>query len=277
MTKFIHIKPPYLYILFIIVMFSCEVETDWKLHTDNSPLIVVDGVITNERKAHIIKLTKPIYELNSVAEPVTGAIVAINYTDTSVELTETSDNSGIYKTDSTFMAVTGIQYQLTILFENKTYTASAYMVHVTPFKILTYKYIPDTNMYKIVSIGGSFDSQEASMWEIFLDWSDLPDYNNTNEINKAKLIYYTLPSLDVNQIFAPEKEIIYFPKGTKIIQKKFSLTNEHAEFIRTLLSETEWRGGYFDAIPANLATNLSEGAVGYFGACSVISDSLIVQ
>jgi hypothetical protein len=54
------------------------------------------------------------------------------------------------------------------------------------------------------------------------------------------------------------------------------MNEAHAAFIRTLLSETEWRGGLFDVQPGNVQTNLSEGAVGYFAVSTVVGDSTII-
>ena len=37
--------------------------------------------------------------------------------------------------------------------------------------------------------------------------------------------------------------------------------------------ESEWRGGLFDVERGNITTNLSEGAIGYFAASTVITDT----
>jgi hypothetical protein len=42
------------------------------------------------------------------------------------------------------------------------------------------------------------------------------------------------------------------------------------------MMETEWRGGLFDVERGNISTNLSEGAIGYFAASTVLSDSTFV-
>jgi hypothetical protein len=85
-----------------------------------------------------------------------------------------------------------------------------------------------------------------------------------------------LPTLDVSQIFSPEMEKVSFPAGTIINERRYSLTPEHAEFFRELLLETNWTGGLFSLSNANVITNLTEGAIGYFGVCSVTSLSLTV-
>ncbi|MCO5267212.1 MAG: hypothetical protein M9948_15220, partial [Lentimicrobium sp.] len=68
---------------------------------------------------------------------------------------------------------------------------------------------------------------------------------------------------------------IRFPSGTTITERKYSLTTEHAAYLRALLSETTWQGGLFNTAPANLPTNLSGNGMGYFGICAVIQKTEI--
>ena len=89
--------------------------------------------------------------------------------------------------------------------------------------------------------------------------------------------YYTLDVIDVNQIFAPDKEEIIFPKGAKFFRRKYSLSEKHQEFLRSLLSETDWRGGFFDVAQGNVKTNLSSGAVGFFAVSMVQTDITVVD
>jgi hypothetical protein len=136
------------------------------------------------------------------------------------------------------------------------------------------KYIKDKNngLYHITWVAENYNPQYYAMYEILLDWSSVTGYQSLPADScKARLLYYTLPTLDVSEVFAPEKQKINFPAGTIIREKRFSLTHDHAEFIRALLSETNWSGGLFDCSHANLPTNLSDGAAGYFGACAVDS------
>ena len=267
----------YIYILTLLFLSSCEEKTDWELESINDNRIVVDGMITNERTAHIVKLSKPVSEMNEAASVVSGAVVTISDGDTIYTLTETPDSSGIYITDSSVIGVSGKQYKLTIVYNNKTDTATAEMIPVTPFAPLTYYLNTNDSLYRIGSINDVYDS-EPSMWMVLMDWSNVPGYDSLDySSNHAKLMAYTFSSIDVNQIFAPSKESIPFPEGTIIIEKKFSLTEEHADFLRALVSETNWRGGFFDVSAANLPTNLSEGAIGYFGASTVVVDTIVVS
>ena len=82
----------------------------------------------------------------------------------------------------------------------------------------------------------------------------LPD-----EENHALIYHYTLNSVDVNRIFCPDREHVRFPPGTIVYREKESVSRAYEEFLRGMLSETDWRGGVFDVLPGNARTNLVKG------------------
>ena len=41
--------------------------------------------------------------------------------------------------------------------------------------------------------------------------------------------------------------------------------------------ETEWRGGLFDSPPANVPSNVSNGALGYFGAAGRSEYTIVIE
>ncbi len=262
-------------ILLILVFVSCEKKIVWNTKPKTINYIVVDGLLTNERKQHKVKITLPVDMLNAEPKPVSGAVVKINTGDSTVILQENMNEKGVYETPIV-QAVVNKTYNLSIHYKNDNYTAEALMIPVSSFESLSYVQVPDTiDLYQIEK---EFTSVEPARWEIFIDWSDVPDYENVaDSLCQARLNFYNLHTIDPGQVFAPEKEKVYFPRGTKIIQTKYSLTDEHAEFIRTLLSETEWKGGFFDAAPGNVKTNLSAGARGYFAVSTVVKDTVIVE
>ena len=259
------------YIIILLITGSCEEQIKWDLNTRAIPVLVVEGMITNERIRHQIRLTRPVTELNAIPEPVSGAIVTIRDEDASFALSEYPAGSGIYLTDS-IRAVYGKTYTLIISVNEKEYTAQTAMVPVTP---------PDSLVYSPADNSGGYyklipdDSDEPSKTEYYLDWSQLPGFTDSDSC-RAMIIYYSLNTIDVGEMFKPEMEQVVFPVGTRVYRKKYSMNEAHAAFIRTFLSETEWRGGLFDVQPGNVQTNLSEGAVGYFSASTVVSDSTVV-
>lgn len=259
------------HIILILLLSACEEEISWNYKEVYSHDIVVEGLLTNENLQHKIKLTKPVTSLNEIPEPVSNAVIYLSDGQHILSATEFPANSGIYFASDAFQAVIDKTYYLYIEHNNEIYRATDYMVPVTPLKnIQLYKHPEYTDFYGITFI----ESDIPSMIEIYLDWTHYNRFDTLYDgTGIAKMVYYTLNTIDVAEIFKPDKENIYFPEGTQIIRKKYSLSPEHQEFARSLLSETEWRGGYFDVLPGNTITNLSEGALGFFGVSAVTIDT----
>jgi hypothetical protein len=108
------------------------------------------------------------------------------------------------------------------------------------------------------------------MYEILIDWSTVPGYEDSLSSDcRARTYFFTLTSIDVCELNHPEYERIFFPEGALITERRYSVSPAHEEYIRSLLIETNWNGGLFNATTANLPTNLSNGAVGFFYAGAV--------
>jgi hypothetical protein len=256
----------------IFLAASCVRKTDWTLQTDPGHVVVVNAVVTDEIGEQKITLTYPVVNLNDPPAAVTGANVLITETDSVYQLTENPPNSGIYLTPMNFLAKPGRTYTLLIYKGNQFFTAKAAMEQGFTFNPFQYSPNDDDSLFHVDYVASIFSTENPAMWEILLDWSKVPGYEQADFAScTARLLFYTLPTLDVSEIFAPEVQKINFPKGTSVTEKRYSLSAGYAEFIREMLLETTWQGGIFNTAPANLSTNLSTGATGYFAVCSVNS------
>jgi hypothetical protein len=265
------------YLLMVALLASCVKETDWPLDPAPAPVVVVDGIITDVQGVQSIQLNYSVNDLNEDPAPVSEANVIISNEDSSWQLTEKPAYSGRYVTTPTFVAVPGKSYSLLINHNSKIYSAKSEMEPGRFFDPLQFKQNEDDSLYHIDWVASAFSGDDPAMWEIILDWSQVPGYTGLDStMYKARVLFYTLPTLDVSQIFAPPVEKITFPAGTIITENRYSLTTDHAKFIREMLMETSWQGGLFSSVPANVTTNLSSGAVGWFGACGKTSLSLVV-
>lgn len=264
-------------LLLMLGLAGCEKETSWTLQQATGDLVVVDAIITDEIKTHTVKLSQTVSQLNDPPLAYSGASVLLSDGDSSYVLTEKPAGSGLYRTKNNFGAKTGKTYSLLISGKNGVFTAKANMVHGSAFAPLRYSKNKTNNLYHIDWVANTYNAEKAAMFEILIDWSKLPAYSGMDSLAcTAKLYYYTLPTLDVSEIFAPELEKISFPAGSLITERRYSLSDDFAAYIRALLSETNWRGGLFDSAPANVPTNLSSGATGFFASCSVSSISITV-
>ena len=75
----------------------------------------------------------------------------------------------------------------------------------------------------------------------------------------------------------PDKEPLLFPAGSRIVRRRHAVSDRYKEYLRGVLSETEWRGGFFDVERENATGNMSEGALGFFAVTSVTIDTIYVQ
>ena len=255
----------------IILLASCEEQYDWQLKNDKSDLIVVEAVLTNENKQHLIKLTRPYIKQNQTPESISGAFVVILTDTDTIVATENPPNSGLYYTDS-LQAVVDKLYVLGIFYNGEQYHAYDIQMAGEPFdSLLSYRNVSE----ELYTINFQESGSNPNYITYNLDWQSVGNCAETIDC-QAKQIYYDLKNIDVNKQFKPDQERVDFPAGTIIIRKKYSVSSRYKEYLRGMLSETSWRGGLFDAFPANAATNLSEGAVGFFAVSTVVMDTTVI-
>lgn len=267
-----------LHIIILLILAGCVKQVDWVMPDQSSAYVVVDAILTDQKQVHTVSLHSTVQELNAIPDPVTGATVLITTADSLWFLQEDPLNPGDYLTGPSFLASLNTLYSLQIISRNTTYSAQAAMAPGKFFNELTYKKNDEDDLYHIDWVASAFSVESPAMWEVLIDWSAVPGYETADPAAcRATLLFYTLPTIDVSQIFAPGVEEISFPAGSLITEKRYSLSPDHAEFVRQLLMETNWQGSLFPTANANVITNLSPGAIGFFGVCAMTELSLIVK
>jgi hypothetical protein len=256
--------------LSILLATACEEKSDLPFSSEETGLLVVEGVLTNENKNHLVSLSLPYLRQNGAPRPAAGAAVWIAEDSTIVMLSEFPQGSGKYYTPAR-RAVSGKAYTLFIRYNEKEYSAQDSPVPVQPLQDLRYKETADGYSLTLDPTG-----QDPYYIEHTITWE------NTSACVPGlscdgKIVFYDLKTIDVNEIFKPDKEPFYFPPQSLVIRKKYSVSARYRTFLRSMLSETEWRGGVFDVQRSDVTTNLSEGAVGFFAVCSVVSDTTVVE
>lgn len=255
-----------------ILLLSCDEQLNWDLKYQEEDLLVVEGKISSELRQHEVRLTRPLFEMNASPEPVMGAQLEIYDGRRVYTMTEDPERPGIYLTDSLFAAVQNQYYQLRILHEDKRISAVTFMREVEPFQLMrVYPVQSDPPLLEAYIS----DSEEPSIVRVELDWSHVQGYDTLPDSETHAMIYhYSLNSVDVNEIFKPSQEHVRFPPGTNVIREKESVNPWYAEFLRGMLSETNWRGGMFDVLPGNTRTNMEGDAIGFFTAADIIRDTI---
>ncbi len=251
-------------------LISCQEQIDWQLDAETTDLLVVEGILTNERTNHLIKLSRTNSNSNEGFRPAFGATVLISDGENVIPLIEFPLKSGHYYTQSV-RAVFGKTYTLVIFHNGRQYAGQDSAQPVEPLPVLSYRREADS-LYTLNFQEGN----DPSMTKYFMTWNNTEYCMKSNDICFAKLVYYDLKNIDVNEAFKPQKELIIFPENTVIVRKKYALSNAYRAFLRSVLSETEWRGGQFDVQRDNTLTNMSEGAIGFFAVSMVVSDITLI-
>ncbi len=263
----------------LIVLTSCEKAFDWDYADEEQAVPVIESIITNENIKQKLVLSWTRSNPNTPPQPITDAQVNVKFSANTYNFSHDTLNPGTYLSNQSFIGVVDVPITIEVIIDGILYTATDRMIPVSSTQKANFKLVNTTDsIYEIVSPGSTFYSSEQAMWVLDIDWSALPDYQNiTADSCKARLFFYDLKTLDVSQVFAPDKQNLQFPKGALVNQTKYSLSPEHAEFRRSLLLETEWRGGFFDVSPGTVYSNIKGGAVGFLGCSSVIKHTYVVQ
>jgi hypothetical protein len=271
----------YLRILFVtvfmaLVVSGCEKEISWQVQEDVLKKIVVEGTITSEYKSQLIRISETMREPNEIPGAISGAEVIVSTNDSVYLFREDNAKPGYYISEKKFAGKPGNEYSLFISTEGQIITGKAMMMPVTDFLFLSYGSKEAGELLAVRWVAEPYSPSEPAMYEIYLDWSLVPGFTELPaDSTTARLLYYTLPTLDVSQLFAPQMEKVQFPPGTVITERKYSLTDQHAAYIRAMLAETNLQGGLFNSVPANVPLNLSNNALGYFSACDVLEKTVI--
>ena len=253
-----------------VMLVACEEKVDLPIASQDTGLLVVESVFTNELKNQLVKLSLPYGQSNGESLPASGATVIAFEDTTAFPLAEVPPASGMYYT-SERRAVAGKLYTLVIQYKGKTFFARDHAVPVQPLTPLGLTSGGDGYSLVLTQTG-----DDPYYIEHDIGWHNTPACNSGESCN-AQVVFYDLKTIDANEIFKPDKAAFSFPKGSVVIRKKYSVSPAYRAFLRSMLSETEWRGSVFDVERANAPTNLSAGAVGFFAVSTMISDTTLVQ
>ena len=272
MMKQLRFDNYFLAFLFLGLFSSCEEQTDWNFQSLENGILVVEAIITNELKTQEVLLSISTNDLNDEVLPAVDAEVRLIGGGKTFGFQADLNHPGSYFSTQVFSARLFINYTLEIVWNGKTYLSESQMTPVLPFPKPTFKAVGIDSL-SIGEVAPLYLPHEQAMYEINVDWSHLVD----SEPARAKLFFYTLKTIDISELFRPDKASVAFPKGSLLTEKKYGLNPEFAAYLRALLMETEWQGGVFDEASGSLPTNISNGALGFFAICAVRSNTFVAE
>jgi len=268
----------YISIIFLsFVFWACQEPFDYYVDYKEN-FVVIEALLTNEYKQQELRLTYSIKASGQDIEPIVNAVVWVETDNVIYDFIPSDSLPGLYVSSDKFIAAIDKTYKLNVIVNDNFYTASTNVLPVSLIDTIRLGYSENLDLYYLEYVAPIFDPFHSAMYIVYLDWSSVQGYENMPyDSTHAKMYFYTLRTMDVNELFRPMQQQVYFPKETVITVRKYSLTPFFEEYLRALLLETQWSGSLFDVEHGKVPTNIVGGALGFFTACSVTEKVFVVQ
>jgi Domain of unknown function (DUF4249) len=251
----------------LVMLSSCEKVVDLELD-NSSGTLVIEGNITDAAGPHFIKITKSVsFTETNTYPPVTGATVVV--TDNLGQIdTLTYVGNGNYKTN-TLLGITGRTYNLKVIADGKTYTATSTMpakVNLDTLRIVTVAFAGQTN-YNVIPVYVD-PSELGNNYQFSLYKNGVLDkgfYLNNDNVNNGLQ----------NQIPLRSQDIDFKTNDIALVEMRCIDLNIYNYYFT--LSQIAFNGPGGGTTPSNPPSNISNGALGIFSAHTVQRKSIKIN
>lgn len=239
---------------------SCEEVIDYELRTSDTKL-VVEGLVTDQPGPYTVRLSTTKGYLDEGRTPgVNGALVIITDNHGNADTLVTAGD-GLYQTTK-LQGTPGYTYYFRAVVSGKEYTAQSYMPTVSPIDSLTFEFKKKTQMqdegyYPILHFQDPAGKGNYYRWNVFIN----------GELEPDELAVLSDDIYDGNYGHAD----MFFPvqQGDLLRVELYGMDKPAYKFWYALQAQQNSSGSPFESTPANSPTNISGGAIGFFGASSV--------
>jgi len=259
-----------------IVSTSCTEDLDVDFEGKSSNRLVVDGRITSDTMNQKIILSRTIDAGSKDVVYETGAEVTLWDSTNLFVLNETEP--GVYSTDDDFHGIPGKTYTLNITAKDgEEYEAISRMSPISAIDSIKIKKeyfgFADMDFYKVLFYGQeSPEPGQYYMWNIYVNDSLAND--TINETMFEEDSYVNGEYMDGIEIYWMTEEEVR-DDTVKFELEMLSIPEEYYNYLVEVMMETTWRGSPWDPTPANVSSNISNGAVGFFVAMATTRQSIV--
>ena len=284
-----------IYLLFIVVstliMVSCteEIDLDFK---SSKPRLVVDAWLTNEKVDHYVILSKSgDFLSNKQSPPVEGAMVTLSDGDREIEVKELESIPGTYLIPSAFIGEYGKTYTLTISGvdinedgEPEVYEASNYMAYPIDLHSINLEWslAQGEKSWHI-----NMDAQENEGTKDFYAFAAyLNDVMVDDQISELEYIedkyfngnlvadMWTQSIVEEDSDGEVTDHVLQLDDVVTLEVQ--SINEDYFDFIVAVDEETGIKIPLFSGPSANVPTNISNNALGFFRVYSIARSSIEV-
>lgn len=254
------------FLVSLLALFSCfsACKKVIKLELNTaSPQIVIQGNVYDHEGPYTVKIFRSVnFDVSNVYPAVTGAKVIISdNSGNSDHLTEVLP--GTYIT-STLNGVPGQTYTLLVKIDGQSYTASSTMPYAVEIASIYFQNsLFGKNKYPAINFVDPANINNYYRLIYFINNIQQQDINVTDDrLSAGETITYLIRPLDTdNKLKTGDNVTIWLETVDQGVYEYF---------------RTAGREGGQSASPANPTSNISNGVLGYFNACSVRTLSAIV-
>lgn len=264
--------------LLVISLWNCTERIDIEVDSSYTRL-VVEGYVTTDTAAHWVRLsTTSDYFYNQPAPSVSGAMVSIDDGEQVHILTESDIIPGMYYTSSNFYGIPGKTYTLNIRNVDingdgvsEEYAASSALNPVNQLDSISLKYFsafgysgyevqlyawdPPSRDWYSFKLRKNGVLMTDTLYELVVQSDELFNGNYTHGITA--------------QFLSNDKPEEVVEVGDTITFEINGITEEYYNFVIEAQSQIYPQTPLFSGPPANIRTNLNNGAIGFFTAYSV--------
>lgn len=251
----------------LITFSACTEKMDIDLDGVPPKVVIYGSISTDTTQYRISVMRSSDYFSNSAPEGISGAMVTISDGENVFVLTENPTEKGVYQTTPNVFGVEGKTYMLTVIaeFNGKTteYTATSFLPYSVQVDSVVLQQhssdFPNTTTVD-ASLYGNLPNSENVYLNI------LP-YNSDNIPLNDKLTAYSIFT-EIQQL-NPLKIALRNEEIQSIAYLQIcTITKEYADYVLAVQQELRWSIPIFSGPPANVPSNISDGAVGFFTAYS---------
>ncbi len=285
-----------------MLLIGCTVDYDADLEDMESNIVIIGQVCdTLAHQTVRISHTVPYYSIET-KNGISGATAKIETSDgKTFELKEDSTESGLYRTKEAFAGQIGISYTLAVNFdfnndgETETYQASSTMQSLLQIDSISFnsQKLLGYSIYPLTIYGPEFEDEKYILINYLLNETPVTTQINqwltfdskflsNDSINGISLISTTITNTivdkkDKDKCSDKENKLPILVESGDTITVLFSQIEEgYYNFIKQCKAASKSENPIWGGNNANITTNLSGGALGYFSTRSFVKKVSII-
>jgi hypothetical protein len=253
--------------LMLLVLTGCEKVIDIDLNS-SAPRVIIEATVSPQAELNVVHLSRSVnFNEDNVYPPITGAIVTVS--DGTTEYIFTEREPGTYRND-TIRAIERRVYTLRVQVAGITYTAQTTAPKEVTFDSLWISkqtFFGQTRYTPNVSYQDPINDSNYYRFIQYLNGKVNPSGNIFDDrLTNGRNARFPLNSQNNDTTFRLEV-------GDRVTVDMLNIDKATYQFFRTFGGQPGPGGG---AAPANPPTNISGDCLGYFGAVTKQTKSVVV-